>query len=188
MPDDVLAQTTKKIESEAKKKAEEILANAKAEARNILTKANAEIEKAKKEKIALEKEKLEFELKQEIHSAENAARKKELQTKRQIIDAVKEETLAKLRAMEREKKRELLGKMLRIAKKQIPDGFVYTNAEDAEIVKAFAVYPFKQTINCVGGILVEEKSGERVLDLRYETLVERIFSERGEELWKMLFE
>ncbi|MCX8173338.1 MAG: V-type ATP synthase subunit E family protein [Thermoplasmata archaeon] len=187
-PNDVLAETVKKIETEARKKAEEIIASAKAEARNILTKTNAELEKTKMERIAKEKEKLEFEMKQELHSAESIARHREMQTRKQIIEAVRREVLVKLKAMEKEKKREILGKMLRIAKKQIPEGFVYANPEDAEVVRGFAVYPFKATVNCAGGIIVEEKSGERVLDLRYETLVERVFTERGEELWKILFE
>ncbi|MEM3445348.1 MAG: V-type ATP synthase subunit E family protein [Thermoplasmata archaeon] len=187
MQEDTLSLTAKKIEAEARKKAEKIIGEGKAEARKILEDKNKEIESAKKERIALEKERLEMELTQELHSAVGIARQRILRKKQEIIETLKQEALGALRRMGRERKMEILGKMLKIAKKEIPDGFVYANAEEAEIVKGFAVYPFRGTIKCAGGILVEEKTGERVLDLRYETLLERVITERGEEIWKMLF-
>ncbi|MGC9060729.1 MAG: V-type ATP synthase subunit E, partial [Thermoplasmata archaeon] len=161
---------------------------AKAEARNILAKTMADIEKEKNARIQEEKQKLDFELKQEVYAAKVRAKNMELRAKQEILEGLKAEILNRLNKMDLEKKRELLGKMLKIAKKTIPEGAIYASASDEQILRGFAVYPVKGIINARGGFIVEEKGGEKLLDLRYETLLEHIFEKYGEEIYHRLFD
>jgi V/A-type H+-transporting ATPase subunit E len=186
--EDIFAYTIKKIEAEAKRKAEELNEKARDEAKKILANATQEAENTKRQRIAQEKERLEFELSQEVNALQIRTKHMELHTINEILESIKAEMLARLANLGAEKKREIIGRMLRIAKQQIPDGVVYSNAQDEGTVKGFAVYPYRGNIKCAGGILVEEKNGERVLDLRYEHLIELIFEKHGEEIYRMLFE
>ena len=182
--DDVAKKVTEKgklesskIIKEGEKEAILVVNKALKEAKAIMAEA---MEKAEKQ-IGLMKE-------QEMSSAEVDGRRNMLKAEKEVLDAVKAKTFQSLRSAPRDKKEQIISGLVKQAGTVISSGFIYSNQEDADYVKRMVGnYQFAGTIQCSGGIIVENSDKTQRLNMTYETLLDDLWQEKIGEVAEILF-
>ena len=165
-----------KIMKEALSSAEHLIA---AQAASDMARHDAEIKTAR--------QKLDSELFQELSSAKLGSRKSILESRRLVLDELRESILAHLDDMPMEERRKLVNGLLQKAYLVIPKGTVRCGEKDEPIVTAVGRYIIAGRVEPPGGIVVQDPTGERVLDLRLTTLVDEAMESSSEELEVVLF-
>lgn len=162
------------IVDEARKERERILAEAEAEGRQLVDarRAGAE-EEAKRREV------------QELARAELEAKKIVLAAQKEVLDRVREATLQRLASLPDVD--DVLRGLLRQEEEAWRAGRVHCAAKDADRVRALVGDRFAGTIDCVGGIVIESEDGASRIDLRFETILDDVWTERVGEVAKVLW-
>ena len=88
----------------------------------------------------------------------------------------------------RQDKDAIIGRLIAKAGQVIDGGFIYSNAQDSEVVKQKGTrYQYAGTVNCAGGIIVESQDRSIRLNLTYESLFEDVWQDSLPEMAKILF-
>jgi V/A-type H+/Na+-transporting ATPase subunit E len=165
-----------KIRNEAISSAEHLIGTQAAADR---TKHDSEIEAAR--------ERLDSELAQELSSARLRSRKSNLEARRMVMDELRESILSQLTGMPMDERRKLVMGLLQQASSVIPQGTVRCGEMDEPILREFGRYGIAGRIGPPGGIVVQDTTGERVLDLRFATMVDLAMESLSEDLEDVLF-
>ncbi|WP_202319643.1 V-type ATP synthase subunit E [Archaeoglobus neptunius] len=172
-------EEVRKIREEAEKEVEKILARAKAEAEEILKKAR---EEAEKEAEALRK--------QEISSVKLEMKRELLNVQKEILEDVFNLLRQKIRDMDVDTRKKLLKTLL---EKNASAGMVvYSRKEDEEIVKELIKdmkldVKYGGNIECIGGIVLEDATGDVRINMTFDELVSQIYEQKMSEVSKLLF-
>ncbi len=172
-------EEVKRIREEAEREVERILAEAKAEAEEILKRAR---EEAEKEAEALRK--------QEISSVKLEMKRELLNVQKEILEEVFNLLRQRVREMDEETKRKLLKILL---ERNAANGMiVYSRSEDEELVKTLIKelkldISYGGNIECIGGIVLEDASGDVRINLTFDELVNQIYEQKMSEISKILF-
>ena len=169
-------EEAERILAEAKARCDEELAKAKEGAEAILKKAK---ETGKRDALRLES--------QETSSMEIEAKKMKLVAKKEVLDSVLKASLKRLGDLSQEKRVAILGKLLVMARGEIPKGRAYCRPEDQAQVSA-AGYTHAGQLSSIGGVIIENEDGSVRLDLRFETLLQQIWGRRTKEIAAALFD
>jgi V/A-type H+/Na+-transporting ATPase subunit E len=162
-------ETIKKLIADAEKQAEETLAKARQQANELISKRRAETDKHVKALRIQEENSLEIETKKIRLNAEKEALQAAF---RYCLNALQEQPPEKI-----------LKDLLARAQRELPDAtFVSSNNRDAPIVKALSKLTYSGTVDCLGGIIVENKDRSLKLDLRYETIATTVWDAHLKEL------
>ena len=182
--DDVAKKVTEKGKLESSRVIQEGNNEAKAimdEAQNVAKAIMVEAREKAEKQIKLMKE-------QEMSSAEVEGRRNMLKAEKLVLDTVKNKTFASLKAAPRATKEQMISGLIKQAGTVFPSGFIYSNQEDADYVKRMAGnYQFAGTIQCSGGIIVENPERTQRLNLTYETLLDDLWQEKIREVAEILF-
>lgn len=172
-------EEVKKIEIETKKEVEKILAEAKAEAELILRKAR---EEAEKQGEALRK--------QEISSLNLELKRMMLAKQKEITEEVFKKLRQKIGSMDQKTKEEVLKFLI---EKNAKNGMlIYVRKEDEGIVKEIIKnlklnLKIAGNISGLGGIVLEEPSGEVRINLTFDELLSQLYEKKLAEVAKVLF-
>lgn len=123
----------------------------------------------------------------ELSSAELESRKILLAAQREVLEDLKERSLAELAAYPPEKKHPLYAKLFAKAKGILGDCNVYSNEADRSALKPPPGIASVGTIDCVGGLVFESKDRSVRLDYRFETMLEEVWSQKMNEIYTQLF-
>ena len=174
------------ILDKGKTEAGEILAQARAEAERMLSEIRAEGDQMLREASQRGEEAAQRKKVQDLARAELEARKSVLTAQKEALDEVYQRALARLSSL-----RENADFLRALLKANEEDwkagGRVYCNANDQALVKPLAGRSFAGTIECAGGILVENADGTRRVDLRYESILRDVWNDSVREVAEILW-
>jgi V/A-type H+-transporting ATPase subunit E len=123
----------------------------------------------------------------ELSSAELESRKILLGAQREVLEDLKERSLAELAAYPPEKKQALYAKLFAKAKKTLGDCYVYSNKADGASLRPPAGISSAGVIECTGGLVFESKDRSVRLDYRFETMLEEVWGQKMNEIYTQLF-
>lgn len=184
-----LENVIEEILAKAERSKEEIINQAKEEAKKILDEAidhaSGHTKRFEDEtrKLIDESERM------EISSLNIHLHKMVLETKKDILDEVYNQFLEKLKNLDGEKRKELIGKLIEKARKELPDArFVYCNEKDKKFISEIKNLEFKGVINCTGGVIVKNSDGRIRVDYTFDQIAENVKEMMLNEIAKRLFE
>ncbi len=169
--DEVEADIRKKIDA----RASAITQEAEKEANALLNKGKEQLFELKKAR-EIEVLKLLNEFKtREIAQATLTSRKLKLDAKKEAVAAVYGRIEEKLLGISEADKKELLSSLIDRAKRELAGAeYVFCNKDDKKVVSGLCSdtgLKFSGVIECKGGIIVENESGEIRVDYTYENLL-----------------
>ena len=180
--DTVVKSISEKTEAECR----DISARASAEAAAIRKAAEAEAGQASAGTIARADQSVTKMRQRELSSAKLDVKKSKLNAEKDVLAEVHAGFVKQLSALPREKKVDIYKKLIKLAKKDIPSGKIYTDVADADLVKGQG-YEFGGTIDCIGGILVTSGDGSINLDYTFNSILEEVWSSSMKQISDILF-
>lgn len=124
---------------------------------------------------------------QELSSAELESKKSLLSAQRQVMDEVKALVLAELASYPTEKRSAMYARLMKAAKAELGECYVYSNTADKALLKMPAGISDGGVMDCRGGLVFESKDRAVRLDYRFETLLEEVWSRKIQEIYSALF-
>lgn len=182
-----LDQVLDRVAREGEARNAAVLHEAEAEAARLLEGAKAEgatITQAAQEAAEVELDRLRTHSRA---SAEMEAKKATLRERKAAIDATKEAFLAALEALDDTQRRTLYGKLIVTATKEIPKGGLSCAEGDTGLLGSHP-YTKGPAISTSGGFVIDSTDGAFRLDLRFETLAERVWEANYRDTLEQLFE
>ena len=182
------------IRSKGQKEADAIREGAKKEVSRIL--ADSQL-KAEKIKLAVE-ESVEKNItiieSQEISAANLIVKRELLNSQKELLDQVYQNTLKTLQALPENFHRETIKSLLHGAMGQIPEGIVHCSARDMQVLKdvigqnsEFKGYTSGNPVNIEGGIIVESRDGTLQIDSSYRTFLNQVWETGLKDASDILF-
>ncbi len=174
--DDVLGQ--------AKLSAEKILNEAEKEAQQIVSKAHVDskiqLEKFEEETI----DTLDEKKNSELSAAKIEKKRMILAAKKMATENIMGEIKRKIVGIDSKKREELTKKLVEMAKKELSDAkYIYSNAVDKKTVEKSDLQ-FGGTIDCMGGIIVENSTKTVRINLTFDSIFENFKEELNEHISK----
>jgi V/A-type H+-transporting ATPase subunit E len=168
-----LDKVIERIEKEGDEKVKSIIRDAENQVEDIIKKAKKTIDEMYvRKKQELEKQ-LETFKTQEQSSIEIEAKKIRLNAQKEILDTVYQDCLDGLQSLPHEK---ILSSLLKKVKEEMPEAmYIYSNKRDEPLVRLLSKLTYEDNIDCVGGIVLENKERTMKLDYRYETIAMMIW-------------
>ena len=170
------------IQEKGKREAEAIRSETQREVERILREAQKEVETIKLEADRKVQEQIERVIGQDVSAGNLIVKRKLLNTQREMLDRVFRETLAAIGAMPESFHRQVLGKLLEQASREIPKGKISCNRRDQQVLReliagkpAFSTYVIGDPVEIEGGIIVESSGGGLKIDLSYRTYLDRVW-------------
>ncbi len=105
----------------------------------------------------------------ELSSAKLDVKKSKLNAEKDVLDEVRADLLKRLTDMPKEKKVDIIQKLINMSRKDIATGKIFTNAADADLVKNSG-YEYGGNIKCIGGIMVTSVDGSINLDYTFDSI------------------
>lgn len=180
--DKVVKDILDKAESESK----DIIAKANAEAASIKKAAEAEAKQISSDEMAKADLNISRMRQRELSSASLDVKKSKLNAEKDVLAEVHADFIKQLSALPSQNKVDILQKLIKLAKKDIPAGKIYTNARDADLVKNSG-YEYGGNINCIGGIVVTSTDGSVNLDYTFDSILEDVWSSSMKPVSDILF-
>jgi V/A-type H+-transporting ATPase subunit E len=180
--DKVVKDISDKTETESKA----IAAKAAAEAAGIKKNAEAEATQIVAAELAKADQSISRMRQRELSSAKLDIKKSKLNAEKDVLADVHASFVKQLSALPGEKKVDIIQKLIKLAKKDIPAGKIYTNAADADLVKGSG-YTYGGNINCLGGILVTSEDGSINLDYTFDSILEDVWTSSMKQISDILF-
>jgi len=180
-----LDKVIERIEKEGDERGKSVIRDAENQAEQIIQKARKTID----ETYALKKQELEKQLKtfrlQEQSGIEIEAKKIRLNAEKEILDMTYQDCLTALQSLPHEK---ILSSLLKKVKEEMPEAvYIYSNKRDESIVRSLSELTYENNIECIGGIVLENKDRTLKLDYLYETIAMIIWDQYLGEIADKLF-
>ncbi len=180
--DTVVKSISEKTEAECR----DISARAAAEAAKVKGAAEAEAKQATASALAGADQSVSKLRQRELASAKLDVKKSRLNAEKDVLADVRTGFTRRLAALPREKKVDMYQKLIKLAKREVPTGKIYTSAADADLVKGQG-YEFGGTRDCLGGILVTSGDGSVNLDYTFDSILEEVWSASMKPISDILF-
>ena len=123
----------------------------------------------------------------ELSSAELESRKTLLAAQREVLEDLKERTLAELANYPADRRQKLYDRLFAKAKAILGECIVHSNGADGPLLKPPAGVAIGSEIDCAGGLVFESKDGSVRLDYRFETLLEEVWNKKMNEIYSQMF-
>jgi V/A-type H+-transporting ATPase subunit E len=181
-----LDRVVKDISDKAEAESSDIIAKARAEAASIRKDAEAESKKAYDAEMARADQAISKMRQRELSSAKLDVKKSRLNAEKDVLEEVRSDVVRRLSAMPREKKVDILNKLINLARKDVPAGKIYASAGDAELIKNSG-YEYGGNIRCIGGIVVTSMDGSVNLDYTFDSILEDVWTASMKPVSDILF-
>jgi len=129
----------------------------------------------------------------EVSSASLAVKRMLLNTQKDLLDQVYRTTLDAIGRLPGSFRKDSLRKLLSRAKKEIPEGTVFCNGQDTQVLKeilgesGFPGFRFGGALDIPGGIVVESGNGQLKIDYSYRTFLDRVWEAGLKDASDVLF-
>jgi V/A-type H+/Na+-transporting ATPase subunit E len=180
-----LEKIIEKIQKESEEKIRQILQDAETQATQILQEKQKIVEQSiQKKKKELAKQ-IELFKTQEQSGIDIELKKIRLNAEKDLLNTTYQECLDALASLPHEK---ILSSLLNKIQKELPEAtYIYSNKRDEATVRASSKLTYNGSINCLGGIIVENKERTMKVDYQYETIADLIWEHNLKEIATQLF-
>ena len=179
-----LEEVKEGLRKEIEETAAKILKEADDEKARIMALAKEEVDSFKKESEAKTNAFIKTLEKKELASANLNAKKTSLNTKKEMIDTVFEETAKKLESLSETERKKIISNLIKKAGELIDVKIIYCNKKDKALVgKSFTV----KVGDMKGGVICENKDGSSRIDYTFETILEDIRENNLKDIAEKLF-
>jgi V/A-type H+-transporting ATPase subunit E len=180
-----LEKVIERIEKEGEDKITGILQDAEKQAALLLQNAQQRIDELSvKQRQDAEKHMSALKM-QERSSIEIEAKKVRLNMEKEILHTTYEDCLTALQSLPHEK---ILSSLLKRVREELPDAaYLYSSKRDETLIRSLSKIPYDDSIECIGGIVVENTDKTLKLDYRYETIAETVWDHSLKEIAEKLF-
>ena len=182
------------LREKGKREADRIRQETQAEVRSILTAAQ---EKAAKIKLDADQDverQTAHIMNQETSAANLLIKRQHLNTQKELLDQVYAAALVRVRDLPDEFHREALKGLLARAKAEIPEGVIHVSKRDSGLLgqiigtdPSLKNYRVGEPADIEGGIIIESKDGELLIDYSYRTIMAGIWETRLKDASDILF-
>jgi V/A-type H+/Na+-transporting ATPase subunit E len=180
-----LEKIIERIQKEGEEKIATILQGAEKQAAEILQTTKKNIEEVSLQKKQETEKQIESMKNQEKSGIEIEEKKIRLNAEKDILNLTYHECLTALQRLPREK---IITSMLKMAKKELPTAnVIYSNKSDESLVRSLSKFAYGDSIDCLGGIIVENADKTMSLDYRYETIAATLWDHSLKEIADKLF-
>jgi len=179
------------IKKKGSEEAQAIVAEGKNERKRILDETRSSFEKLHIERSEALKSKIEQLWVQETSVAALEAKKKVLLAKQDQLDELYKLVIERLADLPKKENESLLKELLSKASEGFDIGVIHCNERDVSFIeKNLKGTGLKvgSTLDCVGGMTVEDPTGSISIDYRYESLLEQMWKDKMKQISDMLFE
>lgn len=183
-----LEKVAKEIIIEAEKKVSEIIEEGKKESSQILNEAKKKAVQLQKN-IEEETQKIVEETRQlELSSHELFLNKRILEAKKQLLDELFSKVKQKIMDLDKKQRTEIVTALCKKGLFELPSAkFVYSNEEDKKTVSNVKGLSFKGTIDCLGGVILENNDGSIRTNHTFEEIIEKAKEENLNEVSSRIF-
>lgn len=177
------------IISQAEKRRDEIIDQAKQESRKVVDEAIKKADERKKQLEDNAKKLLNETKKMELSTTNIRLHKMYLEAKKAVLDEIYNQLVEKISKIESSKRKELLQKLAIKANRELPDAkFIYCSEHDKNIVSGMKDLKFNGTINCLGGVMVENEDRTIRVNYTFDVLLQNVKEAYFNEVAKKIFE
>ena len=180
-----LEKVIEKIQKEGKEKITSMLQDAEKQAAQILQTKQKIIEELSVKKKQETEKQIESLKTQAESGMEIEAKKIRLKTEKDIFNITYQECLVALSSLPHEK---VISSLMKSVKEELPEAaYIYSNKRDAPLVRSLSTLSYGGSIECLGGIVVENKDKTMKIDYRYEMIAEIVWDRSLKEIAEKLF-
>lgn len=181
-----LDKVVKDIVDKAEAESKEIAAKAAVEAADVKKSADAEAKQLSVAENAKAEQAISKMRQRELSSAKLDVKKAKLNSEKEVLAETHAAFVRQLSTLPREKKVDILQKLIKLAKKDIPQGSIFTNAADADLVQNSG-YTYGGNVKCIGGIVVKSADGNVNLDYTFDSILEDVWTSSMKPVSDILF-
>lgn len=182
-----LERVVEEILAAGEERRRKIIEEGNAERQRIVSSAKAEAENSRKERIKEAEQRTSMTKQQSLSSAELEAKKKLLKEQNTLLMQAKAEVLKSLSAMDADTKKDLLGKLCKIAAKQLSKGVIHCRKEDEKAIGVPSGFKKAADLKASGGILAESEEGDYRMDLTFEVLLDDVWGKDVQKVYEIMF-
>jgi V/A-type H+-transporting ATPase subunit E len=180
-----LEKVIEKINQEGEEKITGILQDAEKQAVQLLQNAQQRIDELSVKQRQDTEKHIDTLKMQERSSIEIEAKKVRLNAEKEILHMTYQECLTALQSLPHEK---ILSSLLKRVREELPDAaYIYSHQRDETLIQSLSKIPYGSTIECIGGIVVENTDKTLKLDYRYETIAATVWDHSLKEIADKLF-
>jgi len=185
-----LEQISEDVRKEAEAKVSEIEASAKAESKKLIDEAKKQADEIRLNAETKAQREAEQIAREVVASARQSNQKEVLIAKRAALDAAFDMAKASISDVKMKGRESLLKSLIAEAKKVGGKGFILHPAEvdKASLSKLSGDFEVGETIQCMGGFILSSNDGSVSFDMRFDTLLERAWSDNLASINNILFE
>lgn len=164
----------KEIEESNKKEIELINLDAFKTSEDIVENARKQVRETLGLKLANIEDQIQKKKQQVISSANLEVKRLILNKKKELLDSVYSNAFEYINSMSDEKNKELLECLI---KKYCIDNNsnIYSNLKSEKLVKELSTLNYTGNVNCIGGIIIEDKNGNIKQDYTYDLILKNVF-------------
>jgi V/A-type H+-transporting ATPase subunit E len=181
-----LDKVVKDISDKAEAGSKQTIARAQAEAAAVKKDAEAEARKIGDAESARAESAISKMRQRELSSAKLDVKKSKLNAEKDVLGEVRADLVKRLSSMPKDKKVDIIQKLIGMSKKDVPSGKIYTNAADADLVKNSG-YEYGGNIKCIGGIVITSLDGSVNLDYTFDSIVDDVWDASMKPVSDILF-
>jgi V/A-type H+-transporting ATPase subunit E len=180
-----LEKVIERIQREGEEKINSILQDAEKQAAELLQKTQKNLDAVfVKHREDAEKQ-IEAWRVQEKSGIEIEAKKIRLSAEKDILNLTYHECLAALESLPYQ---QILAALIKNATEELPEAaFIFSNKRDESLVQSLSNLSYAGSIECLGGIVVENNEHTLKLDYQYETIAALVWEKNLKEIAEKIF-
>jgi vacuolar-type H+-ATPase subunit E/Vma4 len=172
-----LKELVERIRKDTARESAAIRAAAEKEAREIAEAARAREETLFQREIERKRTQFEFESRRKLSAKKSEQQREFLEEREVLLRGVRESLEDRLASLPTDEEKEMLEHLLRLASAVIPAGRIQLPARNRELLGDHALAAYEAAVDdtLVGGFILTDPAGERILDCTYAALAERFW-------------
>ena len=178
-----LEVVVKDVLARGKEEANRIRQEGTDEANAIVAGAEKTARQIREEKRAQTAEQIERRKNREISSANLEVKRAILNAKKELLDRVYSEAIEMLASLPESERETIIKKLL---ESQTDSTRVFSNKNDESLVKRISSMEYGGTIQCTGGIVLENEDGTVLRDLTFDSILKNVRDRSLKQLLQIL--
>ncbi len=175
----------KEIEDSAQNEVDHIISEAVKISNDIISSAEQKVKNDLEIDLKNVQDEIEKKRKQIVSSANLEVKRISLNKKKELLDKIYLEVVNKIKEMDQNKNEELL---ISLVKKYEKIGYnIYSNNKSENIIKKISTLNYSGSIDCIGGIVIENESGTIKEDYTYDSILKRIYERSLKSISEILY-
>lgn len=183
------------IRDEARERAEEIRADTEQQAEEILDDARGDADEIREQKEQEVENRIEQEREQRLSSAKLEAKQKRLETRRDVLEEVRDEVETALLNLDDETREELTRELLEAATDEFEEAesvSVYGRETDEALIESileeYDGYTYAGSYDCLGGVVVESEGSRIRVNNTFDSILDEVWEDNLQDISNRLFD